>query len=692
MKIKFLFSIFVTLLLSSFYINGFSQIKVGCIGDSVTKGYGIKGAGKSYPEQLQALLGAEYLVRNFGHSGATLLANGHNPYIQTKEYQEALQFAPDIIVVALGLNDTDPRNWPNYSIEFEKNYSTLIDQFREVNPAVEVYVCLMTPIFSGHPRFLSGTRDWFDSIQTLIPKIAIANGAELIDNHNPLAARIDLFDDFLHPNVQGAYILASNVAKALVGVDQALSVDITLGSNMVLQRDRPNKIFGAGMTDKIVTVNFDGKTLETTVDTYGNWSVEIPSKKAGGPYTIAVQCNNESVTLDNILFGDVYLASGQSNMAFPVRTSKDGAETIDKADKYPLIRLFKAKNLAETTNVAWDSTTLQKVNDLNYFSGNWQVSSSTSVASFSAVAYSFAKEIFLDQEIPIGIIDISVGGSNTESWIPRKALENDNLLATYIHSWRNSDFIQDFCRQRGAENLTLSSVKNARHPYAPAYNFEAGMSSWANTAFKGVLWYQGESNAHNIELHDHLFTTLVSSWRAYFKQEDLPFYFVQLSSIERPSWPVFRNHQRMLSKNIPGVYMAVSSDVGDPTDVHPTEKKIIGQRLANLAKQHTYGRQISADSPALIEVKQDVKKLILTFSDCQQLKTRGGKTLDGLEWVDDKGFSRPVQSAKIYKNQISIPLPSKTIKHIRYAYSPYTTANLENETGTPVSTFTFEIK
>ena len=178
MKIKLLFSIFVTLLLSSFYINGFCQIKVGCIGDSVTKGYGIKGAGKSYPEQLQALLGAEYLVRNFGHSGATLLANGHNPYIQTKEYQEALQFAPDIIVVALGLNDTDPRNWPNYSIEFEKNYSTLIDQFREVNPAVEVYVCLMTPIFSGHPRFLSGTRDWFDSIQTLIPKIAIANGAE----------------------------------------------------------------------------------------------------------------------------------------------------------------------------------------------------------------------------------------------------------------------------------------------------------------------------------------------------------------------------------------------------------------------------------------------------------------------------------------------------------------------------------
>lgn len=692
MKIEFLFAIFITLFLSAFYKNGLSQIKVGCIGDSVTKGYGIKGVGNSYPEQLQALLGTEYLVGNFGHSGATLLTKGHNPYIQTKEYKEALEFAPDIIVVALGLNDTDPRNWPNYSTEFEKDYSTLIDQFRKVNPTVEVYVCLLTPIFSGHPRFLSGTRDWFDSIQILIPKIAQANGAELIDNHSPLSARIDLFDDFLHPNAKGANIIANHVAKVLVGTEQILTVDQTLGSNMVLQRDRSNKIFGVGTTDKIVTITFDGKTLNTTVDTYGNWCVEIPSKKAGGPYTISVQCDNESVILDNILFGDVYLASGQSNMAFPVRASKGGAETIDKADKYPLIRLFKAKNVAETTNVVWDSSTLQKVNDLNYFSGSWQVSSSMSAASFSAVAYSFAEEIFLDQDIPIGIVDISVGGSNTESWIPREVLENDNLLASYIHSWRTSDFIQDFCRKRGAENLALSSVKNARHPYAPAYNFEAGVSSWVHTVFKGVLWYQGESNAHNVELHDHLFAKLVSSWREYFGQEDLPFYFVQLSSIERPSWPVFRDHQRMLMEDMSGVYMAVSSDIGDPTDVHPIEKKIVGQRLANLAKQHTYGREILADSPKLTEVQQNGTELILTFSACKQLKTRGEEALKGLELIDDRGFFHPVQSAKIYKNQISIPLLPIAIKHIRYAYTPYTTANLENEAGTPVSTFTFEIK
>src|SRR5690606_18900143 len=120
------------------------------------------------------------------------------------------------------------------------------------------------------------------------------------------------------------------------------------------------------------------------------------------------------------------------------------------------------------------------------------------------------------------------------------------------------------------------------------YNYEVGLQHWLGTNFKAVLWYQGESNAHNIELHDHLLRTLIQSWRTEFGQ-NLPFYFVQLSSIERPSWPAFRNGQRQLANALPNVYMAVSSDLGDPTDVHPREKIVIGKRLAQLIRQHEYG-------------------------------------------------------------------------------------------------------
>src|SRR5690606_19773595 len=134
---------------------------------------------------------------------------------KTKAYQDALAFEPDIIVIALGLNDTDPRNWPNYHNEFESDYAELIADFREINANVEVYVCSMTPIFSAHRRFLSGTRDWFDRLQALIPQIVAANNTHFIDNHSVLAARIDLFDDHLHPNGRGAELIAENVAKSI---------------------------------------------------------------------------------------------------------------------------------------------------------------------------------------------------------------------------------------------------------------------------------------------------------------------------------------------------------------------------------------------------------------------------------------------------------------------------------------------
>lgn len=678
----------VSLVCIAFY--SYAQKRVACIGDSVTKGYGIKDSTKSYPSRLQELLGNDFVVGNFGHSGATLLRKGHNPYDKSQAYKEALAFRPDVVVIALGLNDTDPRNWPNFKNEFVADYTALVNDFKKINPKVEVYICKMTPIFSGHRRFLSGTREWFDQIQSLIPEIAKANDCGLIDNHSVLSARIDLFDDYLHPNARGAELLAKNVAPYIKPIYQQLSLHETFCDHMVLQRGVANKLKGKASANEEVFVQFKDLNYSTKSNTLGNWEIDLPEQKAGGPYDIEIYTKHSKITLSDVLFGDVYLSSGQSNMAFQLRQALSADSIINQAYSFEQIRIFKNKNLAETYNTAWDQATLDKVNELEFFSGKWQKSGRESISNFSAIAYMTAFELHKSQRVPIGIIDISVGGSNTESWIPRTVLEHDNLLATYIHTWKTSDFIQDFCRERGAKNIELLTLKHQRHPYDPAYNFEAGLSKWTDTKVKAVLWYQGESNAHNIDHHEYLFKVMVDSWREAF-QSELPFYFVQLSSLNRPSWADFRDSQRRLTTSVANTFMAISSDVGHPTDVHPTNKLIVGKRLANLILQHSYKEKIQADSPQPIHFQKSKDKVVLEFNNSKSLLTHSNQPIAELQYVTSAGEIVEVKDAKIEKNKLSIPLRHTEVKYIQYGYKPYSEGNLISNSEVPVSTFNLKI-
>lgn len=681
--------IFITCLIVGPTMTIYAQKRVACIGDSITKGLGLKKDDKTYPEQLQELLGSNFNVQNFGFSGATLLSKGHKPYVETSEYKQALAFQPDIAIIALGVNDTDPRNWPNYGDEFEQDYSTLISNLRKSNPDVSIYICTLTPIFSGHARFLSGTRDWYQAITQRIPAIAKNNQVKLIDINGQLKSRIDLFEDNVHPNVEGATIIAKQVGQTIQGIVQPLSIARTFGDHMVLQRNRENSISGKVSSNKKVTVSFNHKTYQTQSDQNGHWSTLLPAMPAGGPYDIQIQSEHEELKIKDVLFGDVYLASGQSNMAFELKKAF-GADSLIQTNTSQ-VRLFKNSNLVQTNPISWDLPTLDKINKLDFFTGNWSLPTQENKADFSAIAYAFAHEVARKTNIPIGIVELDVPGSNTESWIDRATLEQDNLLATYIHNWRKSDFIQDFCRSRSDQNLELTTSKYQRHPYSPAYNFEAGISHWTNTQFTAVLWYQGESNAHNIELHELLFKTLVGSWRQNFKQ-DLPFYYVQLSSINRPSWPRFRDSQRMLNQQIEKTYMAISSDVGDPSDVHPKNKIIIGDRLANLALEHQYQFKINADYPAYDYHKRKDKVIEVYFKNSKSLKTKNNQQLQGFILIDQQGYTHQPTGMSIQKNRVSIDLPTdKIITEIRYAYSPYSTANLENESGVPVSTCSFKI-
>lgn len=679
--------IFVLLLIN---LQGFALKKVACIGDSVTKGYGIA-KGKSYPEHLQTLLGEDYLVGNFGRNGATLLKNGHNPYMASPEYREALLFQPDIVVIALGLNDTDPRNWPNYKIDFKSDYDSLIESFKQQNPKVQIYICKMTPIFSGHQRFLSGTRDWFQQIQSEIISIAENHHLPLIDNHTELYSRIDLFDDFVHPNADGATIIANNVFRHLGKTNHALSLSETIGSHMVLQRGALNKITGLASSNETVLLKFNKLKIKAIADQTGRWTIELPAQSAGGPYKLRFESQNEHIELEDIYFGDVYLASGQSNMAFTLSQAQNSNDLIHKSIGGKTIRLFKNKTTVQTNNTSWDQANLDKINRLEYFSGQWEVPQSENIAAFSAIAYSFADQIASSSKVPIGIIELAVGGTNAESWIPRQSLEADYQFATYIHNWRTSDYIQEFCRERAAVNSKNSTLKNQRHPYQPAYNYEAGVSKWLGTNIKAVLWYQGESNTHNLELHERLFPVLVDSWRTSF-QQNLPFFIVQLSSIDRPSWPAFRDSQRLMSNKLDQVYMAVSSDLGDSLDVHPTNKIPIGIRLANLVKKHVYHEQIQADSPQPIAYTLSKDGLLkIDFSECKQLKTTDGKQLIGFEGVDSLGRIVPINHIEIKGNSLLIS-NAQSLHKLLYAYKPFSRANLESDSSIPVSTFLLSLE
>ena len=666
-------------------------LKVACIGDSVTAGYLLSDAtNESYPSQLQILMGRQYEVKNFGHSGATLLKKGINPYSNTTECADAIAYRPDIAIIHLGLNDTDPRNWPNYKEEFDADYTWLIDTLKKQNPTVKIYICRLTPIFNEHPRFKSGTRDWFWQIQSHIPNIAKANQVGLIDLHEKLYHRPDLFPDALHPTKEGATILAKTVYENITQNYGRLKLAAVFTDNMVLQRNQPISVYGTANGGDTIEVTFKQQKKNVIVDKYGKWKITFSSLIKGGPYEMTVQSKETNIILKNILIGDVWFCSGQSNMAFQLQNSENGASEVKKAIANSTIRLFNAKAICDTDETAWDAATLVKTNQLEFFSGSWSVCDSISAKDFSAIAYYFGKNIAHEENVPVGLIQVAVGGSPIESWIDRNTLEHDDKVVDVLTNWRKSDFIMPWVRERANVNLKNATNVKQRHPYDPSYNFEAGVETFTKFPIKGVIWYQGESNAHNVELYEHLMPKLVESWRKAW-DSNLPFYYVQLSGIERPTWPAFRDMQNRLQNKIPNSGMAVSMDYGDALNVHPIKKKEVTDRLALLALRYTYGKAIIANGPSALKAIQKDDNILVSFAFAKQLATSDKKELVGFELVNDKGIHFQ-SKATIVKNQVQITIPKgEKIKTVLYAWKPFSTANLVNEAGLPSSTFKLEL-
>jgi len=671
-----------------------AKLKVACVGNSVTYGYGINNREtKCYPAQLQHLLGGGFDVGHFGFSGATLLSKGYKPYVKTQEYQQALAFHADIVIIDLGLNDTDPRNWPEYRDDFIADYYKLIASFTtSTGKKPKVFICRMTPIFNAHKRFKSGTRDWFWQIQEAIEKVAQNTQSSLVDLHTPLYNRPDIFADALHPDAEGAGIIAKTVYSSVTGDYGGFKLASVFGEHMVLQQKMPVVFFGTANAWDKIQIKFSGISKECVTARDGKWEIIFPVIKAGGPFLLQIFVNdNRCIDWNDIMVGEVWLCSGQSNMEFQLYRSQYGKEETSLAYD-PNLRIFNFRPIVQTADEIWDSVSLAKVNELCYFEKIWTNSDSINARNFSAIGYYFGKELRRKLNVPVGIIEVSLGGAPTEAFIDRKSLEFNPELVDVMNNWAENDFVMEWVRKRAARNISANKKTTQRHPFMPAYIFEAGIAELKGLPIQGILWYQGESNANNIGNHEIAFKELVNSWRKAFNNKDMPFLFAQLSSIQtRPSWPYFRESQRRLANEINNSGMVVTSDLGDTLDVHPIRKKEIGSRFAMLAFRKVYAKKVGCESPKPVKATIKNNRVVIEFVDAKKLSTSDHLPIRELEISSSDGIYYPVKGT-LSGNNISIPFMGQKPTYVRYGWKPYSTGNLINESKLPASTFQIEIR
>lgn len=687
------------------------KVRVSCIGNSITYGYGMQDpVTESYPAHLQTMLGESYEVGRFGRSGATLLNHGHRPYTKTEEYQQAMAFKGDIAVIHLGINDTDPRDWPMYQDEFIPDYCALVDSVRKANPKCRVILALMTPLSDRHHRFLSGTRDWHRNIQECIRRVAELKKCELVDFYSPFKHRPELFPDKIHPNKEGYRKLAEVVYRYISGNYGGLQLPPYFTDKMVLPRNRSFVLNGMANAGEKVMVTLIDETksksiakLKAVAGKDGTWQVEIPKLSDKMTYTLKAEAASRSITLHGILAGELWLASGQSNMAFMLKQGTTAQEDIAAANN-SRIRLLDIRPRWETYATVWSPEALDSINNLLYYhDAVWKECTPQNVPLFSAVGYHFARTLQDSLQCPIGIICNAVGGSGEEAWIDRETLEWE--FPEILRDWTENDFIQDWVRGRASLNMGWQDKNREhnplqRHPYQPCYLYEASIRLLRYMPITGVIWYQGESNAQNMETHARLFPLLLQSWRQTWNNPTLPFIYTQLSSLNRPTWPYFRDLQRQQLYKVnnettvayqpelnPTLGMAVTSDVGDSLDVHPRNKRPVGDRLARWALHNVYGHDCICSGPLYRSFTTTKNRVIVSFDFAERLHTSDGKDVRTVEYSVDGVFWKPAD-ATIENDRLVIETKDASkVVAIRYGWQPFTRANLVNGDDLPASTF-----
>lgn len=481
------------------------------------------------------------------------------------------------------------------------------------------------------------------------------------------------------------------------------------GDHMVLQREKPIVVRGWAQPNETVTLKLAGETRQAQANERGEWKTSFPAMKAGGPYEL--QANGSSdVRFTDILVGEVWLASGQSNMEMGIRSCKDATNEIAAAD-YPNIRLLMVPN--RWTPVPQDD-----------MEGAWKACTPKTVAEdgwggFSAAAYYFGRELHKKLGVAVGLIDATWGGTRIESWTPPEGFAAVPALAkdweqvqlgdprTGRHQERLEQVLQATEKWLAEARSALGAKKLV--PAMPTYPAELlpprdvqnptalynGMVHPLRPfGIRGAIWYQGESNSGEGMLYMERMKALVSGWRQVWGEGDFPFYFVQIAPYNYGGNPEvigeFWEAQAAAAQAIPNTGMAVINDIGDLKDIHPTNKQEVGRRLALLALSGTYGQlDVVCSGPAYKSHSIEGDTLRVGFENRGKgLATRDGKAPNWFEIIDaDKGGFVPAE-ARIDGSTVMLSSPEvKKPVAVRFAWSMLAEPNLMNTEGLPAGAF-----
>lgn len=428
--------------------------------------------------------------------------------------------------------------------------------------------------------------------------------------------------------------------------------------HMVLQRETPVNLWGWGEAGSPVKIkgSWFPDTVCTTVDGNGQWRVTLPMGAAGGPHQLELHSNSESLRLTDILLGDVFLCSGQSNMEWG--GNQNLQEIIDELPhaNNPEIRLLQVSRKT-------DSYPQTQIPD------TWERLNAETLKPFSAIGYFIAKRIHAEEKVPIGVINASWGGTPAETWTPEYLIDND-------------PFLKDRAEKQEA---------NAYRPHRAGAAWNSMIYPLAGYNLSAVFWYQGESNVETWDGYDKLIKTLVNSWRAAWNS-DFPFYFVQIAPYQygnpTPLAALLRQQQVKTSLELPSTAMAVITDlVDDVQNIHPTQKKAVADRLATIALVEIYGRQIEDyRSPVYRSAEIVENTMEITFHHLDgHLKADGPISALYIAGSDRK--FKPaigkIKGNKLIVESTEVPHP----KAVRFGFSETAIPNLFNSKGLPVSPF-----
>ena len=478
---------------------------------------------------------------------------------------------------------------------------------------------------------------------------------------------------------------------ALAGTLSAgVKLPALISDHMVLQRGIPVRIWGTADPGEAVRVAFEGQTAAVTAGSDGKWAAWLKPLVAAGPLNLTVN----HVTIHDVLVGEVWIGSGQSNMEFALQTANDHDEEIAHAD-YPMIRLFVVKRVVAE----------QPLDDVE---GSWQVCSPQSAARFSAVEYFFGRHLLQTLHLPMGLIESNWGGTPAQSWTSKPALDAEPALSFITDDWirtlerypaakakydaQTADWQQAVTAARatgGPPPAPPAPPQGPGHQNTPAGLFNGMIAPLTPYAIRGVIWYQGESNASEMHAYKYrrLFRTMIEDWRARWGEGDFPFLFVQLANFRSNGWwPVLRESQTE-TLNLRNTGMAVTIDIGESRDIHPRNKQDVGKRLALAALHIAYDRPGEWSGPMFRQATPEGGAMRVWFTHADGLQARGGGPVAGFTLAGADGNFTTAE-AKIEGDTIVVSSPRVANPvAVRYAWADDPVCNLINLAGLPASPF-----